>query len=77
MTKTSQKSGLKVTFSLTLDIFMFPSPILLLTLQLFLRILTLFFDPKKVKKRASNVAQNRPRPFYPTVQPRPQPTVQN
>ena len=30
-----------------------------------------FFDPKKVKKRASKVAHNRPRPFYFTVQPRP------
>ena len=29
-----------------------------------------FFDPKKVKKRASKVAHNRPRPFYFTVQPR-------
>ena len=36
-----------------------------------------FFDPEKVKKRASKVAPNRPRPFYRTVQPRPQPTVQN
>ena len=27
------------------------------------------FDPKKVKKRASKVAHNRPRPFYFTVQP--------
>ena len=33
--------------------------------------------PKKVKKRASKVAHNRPRPFYFTVQPRPQPTAQN
>ena len=30
-----------------------------------------FFDPEKVKKRASKVAHNRPRPFYFTVQPRP------
>ena len=29
------------------------------------------FDPKKVKKRASKVAHNRPRPLYFTVQPRP------
>ena len=29
------------------------------------------FDPEKVKKRASKVAHNRPRPFYFTVQPRP------
>ena len=36
-----------------------------------------FFDPEKVKKRASKVAHNRPRPFYFTVQPRPQPTAQN
>ena len=35
------------------------------------------FDPEKVKKRASKVAHNRPRPFYLTVQPRPQPTAQN
>ena len=33
--------------------------------------LNFFFDPKKVKKRASKVAHNRPRPFYFTVQPRP------
>ena len=39
--------------------------------------LNFFFDPQKVKKRASNVAHNRPRPFYFTVQPRPQPTAQN
>ena len=36
-----------------------------------------FFDPEKVKKWASKIAHNRPRPFYPTVQPRPQPTAQN
>ena len=30
-----------------------------------------FFDPEIVKKRASKVAHNRPRPFYFTVQPRP------
>ena len=35
------------------------------------------FDPEKVKKRASKVAHNRPRPFYFTVQPRPRPTAQN
>ena len=29
-----------------------------------------FFDLEKVKKRASKVAHNRPRPFYSTVQPR-------
>ena len=34
-------------------------------------------DPEKVKKRASKVAHNRPRPFYFTVQLRPQPTAQN
>ena len=36
-----------------------------------------FFDHEKVKNRASKVAHNRPRPFFPTVQPRPQPTAQN
>ena len=35
------------------------------------------FDPEKVKKQASKVAHNRPRPFYFTVQPRPQPTGQH
>ena len=30
-----------------------------------------------MQKRASKVAHNRPRPFYFTVQPRPQPTAQN
>ena len=33
------------------------------------------FDPEKVKKRASKVAHNPTRPFYFTVQPRPQPTA--
>ena len=33
--------------------------------------LNFFFDPEKVKKRASKVAHNRPRPLYFTVQPRP------
>ena len=33
--------------------------------------------PKKLKKPASKVAHNRPRPFFPTIQPRPQPTAQN
>ena len=33
------------------------------------------FDPEKVKQRASNIAHNRPRPFFSTVQPRPQPTA--
>ena len=36
-----------------------------------------FFDPKNVKKLASKVAHNQPRPFYFTVHPRPQPTAQN
>ena len=35
------------------------------------------FSKKFVKKQASKVAHNRPRPFFPTVQPRPQPTAQN
>ena len=35
------------------------------------------FDPEKVKKRASKVAHDWPRPFYYTDQPRPQPTAQN
>ena len=30
-----------------------------------------FFDPEKLKKRASKVAHNQPRPFHFTVQPRP------
>ena len=34
-----------------------------------------FFDPEKVKKWASKVAHNWPRPFYPTVPLRPQPTA--
>jgi hypothetical protein len=33
--------------------------------------LKIFFDPEKVKKLASKVAHNQPRPFYFTVQPRP------
>ena len=33
--------------------------------------LKFFFDPEKVKKQASKVAHNRPRPSYFTVQPRP------
>ena len=36
-----------------------------------------FFDPEKVKKHASKVAHYQPKPFYFTVQPRPQPTAQN
>ena len=36
-----------------------------------------FFDPEKVKKRASKVAHNQPRPFFPTNQSRPQPKAQN
>ena len=35
------------------------------------------FDPRDMKKPPSKVAHNRPRPFYFTVQPRPQPTAQN
>ena len=35
-----------------------------------------FFDPEKVKKWASKVAHNRPRPFYFTVQRKPEPTAQ-
>ena len=35
------------------------------------------FDPKNIKKTPSKVAHNRPRPFYFTVQPRPQPTAHN
>ena len=45
--------------------------------SVFKKKLKIFFDPKKVKKQASKVAHNRPRPFYFTVQPRPQPTAQN
>jgi hypothetical protein len=44
---------------------------------IFKKNLKYFFDPEKVKKWASKVAHNRPRPFFPTVQPRPQPTAQN
>ena len=36
-----------------------------------------FLTPKKLKKLATKVAHNRPKPFYFTVQPRPQPTAQN
>ena len=36
-----------------------------------------FFCPWKTEKTTQKVAQNRPRPLFPTVQPRPQPTVQN
>ena len=42
----------------------------------FKKILKIFFDPEKVKKQAKKVAHNRPRPFFKTVQPRPQPTAQ-
>ena len=42
----------------------------------FKKILKFFFDPEKVKKQAKKVAHNRPRPFFKTVQPRPQPTAQ-
>ena len=36
-----------------------------------------FFAHEKLKKPPKKVAQNRPRPLFPTVQPRPQPTAQN
>ena len=36
-----------------------------------------FFAHEKLKKPPKKVAQNRPRPLFSTVQPRPQPTVQN
>ena len=39
--------------------------------DIFKKIQKKIFDPEKVKKRASKVAHNRPRPFYFTVQPRP------
>ena len=35
------------------------------------------FVHKNFKKQASKVAHNRPKPFYFTVHPRPQPTAQN
>ena len=35
------------------------------------------FSHEKLKKPPKKVAQNRPRPLFPTVQPRPQPTAQN
>ena len=35
------------------------------------------FSHENMKKRASKVAHNRLRPFYFTVQPKPQPTAQN
>ena len=41
------------------------------------KILKGFFDPEKVKKLALKLAHNWPRTFFPTVQPRPQPTAQN
>ena len=44
---------------------------------IFKKFLKKFFDPEKGKKQASKVAHNRPRPFFPTNQPRPQPTAQN
>ena len=37
--------------------------------------LKFFFDSQKVKKLASKVVHNQPRPFYSTVQPRPQPRI--
>ena len=42
------------------------------TLQCFQKKSKFFFRSKKVKKQALKVAHNRPRPFYFTVQPRPQ-----
>ena len=36
-----------------------------------------FFAHEKLKKPHKKVAQNRPRPLFPTNQPRPQPTAQN
>ena len=36
-----------------------------------------FFAHEKLKKTPKKVAQNRPRPLFPTVQPRHQPTAQN
>ena len=37
----------------------------------------IFFAHEKLKKTPKKVAQNRPRPLFPTNQPRPQPTAQN
>ena len=37
----------------------------------------IFFAHEKLKKPPKKVAQNQPRPLFPTVQPRPQPTAQN
>ena len=37
----------------------------------------IFFAHEKLKKPPKKVAQNRPRPLFPTNQPRPQPTAQN
>ena len=45
--------------------------------SVFKKTLKFFFDPEKVKKQASEVAHNQPRPFYFTVQPRPQSKAQN
>ena len=41
------------------------------------KILKYFFDPEKVKKRASKVAHNRPNPFFPQSSPdhSPQPRI--
>jgi hypothetical protein len=47
------------------------------TLKYFQKKFKLFFCPGNFKIRASKVAHNRPRPFYFTVQPRPQPTAHN
>ena len=38
-------------------------------------VLEFFFDPKNMKKQPSKVAHNRPKLYYFTVQPRPQPTA--
>jgi hypothetical protein len=47
------------------------------TLKYFQKKIKLFFVHKNLKKQASKVAHNQPRPFYFTVQPRPQPTANN
>ena len=46
-------------------------------MQLFSADAIVFFDPQNMKKPPSKVAHNRPKPFYFTVQSRPQPTAQN
>ena len=37
--------------------------------MVFSKIFLNFFDPKKVKNRASKAAHNQPGPFFPSVQP--------